>query len=433
MTQTPDNWGAPATGDPERADGGDRRASAACPDGSEGGGSRPGLLYGLQLAAPRSEGLSAWGPVFPSSSEIAVSTTAFRRVDAPQSDLEGARTWSLSVTAGTVALSASDPVRAARAAEVAVHRHRRDVDDLAASLTDHGWESVGRGREIAGWSRKSRALMTRRLAELDYSPIVAEGSSPVMLTLTYPREWEVVAPTGRAVKAHLERFRRRFCRRWGTRWIVVWKLEFQARGAPHLHLWLPSPGPIAEFRRWAAATWADVVDHQDPDERGRHEVAGVGVDVVSGLAGRDPKRLAIYFTKHNSPGMNKEYQHVVPQIWRAPGAGPGRFWGYAGLERREASVLLSDRDWLRCRRIIRRWSRSRASYAGGRFPSSVGPRVARMRVQRGTRPDGSPRYRWATVRRPLMGQAGARGGFALVNQGPDFARSLARAVAVWES
>ena len=37
----------------------------------------------------------------------------------------------------------------------------------------------------------------------------------------------------------------------------------------------------------------------------------------------DPKRLAIYFTKHSSPNDlgDKEYQHIVPEPWREPGKG----------------------------------------------------------------------------------------------------------------
>lgn len=44
---------------------------------------------------------------------------------------------------------------------------------------------------------------------------------------------------------------------------------------------------------------------------------------MKGLQARDPKRLAIYFTKHSSPNMDgaKEYQHNVPELWREPGKG----------------------------------------------------------------------------------------------------------------
>ena len=56
-------------------------------------------------------------------------------------------------------------------------------------------------------------------------------------------------------------------------------------------------------------------------------LAGTAVDVLKGLRACDPKRLAIYFTKHSSPNSldYKEYQHIVPDVWRGAGRGPGRF------------------------------------------------------------------------------------------------------------
>ena len=42
--------------------------------------------------------------------------------------------------------------------------------------------------------------MCRTFAELDYTPLVESGRVPAMVTLTYPGDWECVAPDGASVK-----------------------------------------------------------------------------------------------------------------------------------------------------------------------------------------------------------------------------------------
>jgi hypothetical protein len=51
-----------------------------------------------------------------------------------------------------------------------------------------------------------------QFAELDYTPLVECGSVPAMVTLTYPGEWESVAPDGASVKRHMVLWRKRFHR-----------------------------------------------------------------------------------------------------------------------------------------------------------------------------------------------------------------------------
>jgi hypothetical protein len=65
--------------------------------------------------------------------------------------------------------------------------------------------------------------------------------------------------------------------------------------------------------------------------------------VRNGLKACDPKRLAVYFTKHSSPNLHgdKEYQHIVPELWQQPGHGPGRFWGVYGLKKALAVVEIA--------------------------------------------------------------------------------------------
>lgn len=343
----------------------------------------------------------------------------------------------ITVGPGVVRLSWANPVRAEKAAERAVDRHRLDVAVEVDRIKSGRDEADPPGRSITEWSRKSRAAMCRTFAELDYTPLVESGRVPAMVTLTYPGDWEAVAPYGASVKRHMILWRKRFQREYGEPARCIWKLEFQRRGAPHIHLWMAppmSPGSSGRgFAQWLSNTWAQIVDHPDPEQKARHRLAGTAIDVRNGLRACDPKRLAIYFTKHSSPNMAgaKEYQHVVPELWRHPGRGPGRFWGVYGLKKAVAVVEVAQDAYLAARRIVRRWSRNQAVYgnSANRFPTAVVPRTAVRLVARFKRDTGVVEYRRVRRRRTLCNQGGSAGGYALVNDGPDFAAQLARAIA----
>jgi len=170
----------------------------------------------------------------------------------------------------------------------------------------------------------------------------------------------------------------------------------------------------------------------NPEQRARHLLAGTAIDILNGLRACDPMRLAIYFTKHSSPNHlgGKEYQHIVPDAWRKPGHGPGRFWGVHGLQRATAVVEIAQDAYLKARRIIRRWSRSQAIYGDHtrRFPTAVVPRMARVAVQRVDSQTGKVCQRRVRRRRLLCNQGGLAGGYVLVNDGPAFASQLAAAL-----
>lgn len=274
---------------------------------------------------------------------------------------------------------------------------------------------VGRSK-ISKWSAKSRLNMVETLCSLDYSPLLREGRTPAMVTLTLPGAWEVVAPTGAAFKALVRAFQERWFRATGERLAGVWKLEFQRRGAPHLHILCAPPARVGQlpFREWLSAVWADVVAHPDLVERMKHEQAGTGVDYNEGLRAKDPKRVAVYFLKHNNAG-GKEYQHVVPELWRAPGAGPGRFWGVWGLAPLVADVPVTYDQAVKASRVLRRWQESKRG-------------VRLVRVVRGcSRHTGE--IRWRTVRRRVR-RMPSTWGFLACNDGPAAALLLASALRV---
>jgi hypothetical protein len=207
-----------------------------------------------------------------------------RRPDGPHSQSPNGRRGTepesgrvrITVGPGVVRLGWTNPVRAEKAAERAVGHHQRDVDDaklhvrndLTVTVADDGRAVVsstrrsptaadqrGAGGVITEWSRKSRSSMCRAFAELDYSPLVESGRVAAMVTLTYPGDWEAVAPDGASVKRHMVLWRKRFHCEYGEPARYIRKLEFQRRGAPHIHLWMCGAhitGPLGSQLRPAA-------------------------------------------------------------------------------------------------------------------------------------------------------------------------------------
>lgn len=218
-------------------------------------------------------------------------------------------------------------------------------------------EPLVAGKRITAWSRKSRSRMNQQLRRFDYSKLFADGLEPAMITLTMPGKsddgdrdyWERLAPTPSSFKAMLNRFRSAYRHAWGAPIVGVWKMEFQQRGAPHVHILMTPPDGVAggrypyDFKRWLSMEWARIVGSTG-DARVRHERAGTGVDYV-GEGYRDPQRIATYFGKHGLFGA-KEYQNVMPAIWLGAiddGAIGARFWGSWGLPKASAVLQLGDR------------------------------------------------------------------------------------------
>lgn len=355
----------------------------------------------------------------------------------------------------------------------------RASEPVEPSETAEGADTPGEPAEpsestrgaILGWSSRSRARMVATIAELDLAPLVAAGDVG-MTTLTYPGEWESVAPNRAAVNRHLETLRKREARAWPQiEGRELWKFEFQRRGAPHVHrahvipegranegeaaahaarvaVWeaegRKGPKPyrreaVAEglpYREWLSVTWADIVGHADPEQRRRHVLAGTAVDMSEGERARDPKRLAVYFGKHGQ-FKAKDYQNEVPALWRETGESVGRFWGYRRLAKATVPASVSAGQAVFMGRVLARYAQQ------VRMINPVtGEKVTRLAVRReqryraeqvGTTAEGVPviryRKRWTTTRaRRMTGKN--RAGFLVVNDGPGMARDLARAAEV---
>lgn len=392
-----------------------------------------------------------WSPQFPSPDGLDLAVRMFDARPAWAGE-EGPRPRLL-VSAGAFAVEAPDLARRARRHERA-EQARRTAADIAATYILRGEDlpETDPSREILGLSSKARANMVRALCEIDYRPMLSDPTRlPAMVTLTYPTDWLTVAPNGKAAKRHLKAFRKRFIRAWGVDLLAIWKLEFQRRGAPHFHLLMVPPhgcarrpGPRARrdawvgaelpFKQWLSAVWADIVAHPDPTERERHEGAGTNVSFAEGLRASDPKRVSVYFTKHGA-FRAKEYQHCVPKEWQAPGQGPGRFWGYWGLERVTVAVEVAPQQATRAARIVRRWARAQGTTREVSVPRTRGGRAQPVHAEveglagaQLVQAQAPTRYR--SVRRRVR-RLGSGRGFVSVNNGQTFAVQLARALSIW--
>ena len=280
----------------------------------------------------------------PTRAEVFAAAASMPGQPARWAGQEGPR-WRLTVTPGSIQIGTKDYARLNRSAEERISRSLRDnfgmviQEPVVAPKRD----------KISEWSAKSRTNMVRTFCAVDWTPFVekvADGAAPAVVTLTLPGDWLTVAPDGEAFKKLVNTFRARYQRAWGEYIAGAWKLEFQRRGAPHLHILTVPPLGVDKklelpFRQWLSTVWTDVVAHPDPEERAKHLLAGTGVDYEETLRYGDPKRISVYFSKHGL-FAEKEYQNVVPEAWRQPGKGPGRFWGVWVLDVLKANVEIAD-------------------------------------------------------------------------------------------
>jgi hypothetical protein len=306
------------------------------------------------------------------------------------------------------------------------------------------------------WTAKSRRQMIRSYAALDFTPLYEADRLPVSITLTYPKDWLVVAPDGEAVQGHFAAFQRRWLRAWGEPMVCLWKREFQRRGAPHLHIYAAQPaGAAGDVRKaqhaaelvvweaagrvgrkpglrpavgdglritqWVAQVWADVVNHPDPAERTAMIRAGSQVSFKEGLRYADPKRLSVYFAKHGLY-RDKEYQNTPPKEW--DGKPVGRFWGKTGLE---TLIVVANvdggRDYYVAKRTMRRWAARTRVWDQQTLSVRYVKAVRQVRVQRGSQR--------RVVHRPVSRLGGASGSIC-VNDAPSIAEDLARVIALTE-
>lgn len=159
-------------------------------------------------------------------------------------------------------------------------------------------------KAITCLSDKSRRALTFKARNI-------EGVTH-MLTLTYPAEFPL---DGKTVKAHWTKIRK-----WLTAKKIggLWVLEFQKRGAPHLHVFTKgavSPDELSQ-------KWFDIVGSGDA----RHFQAGTKVEKL-----KCPHAVSNYATKFS-------VQKFVPVEF----VGVGRLWGTFGDAKVKPVVVVID-------------------------------------------------------------------------------------------
>jgi hypothetical protein len=129
---------------------------------------------------------------------------------------------------------------------IEVRRYRA----AALKTTGHSKKS-----QIREWSLKSRKNCVRTLAACALPDFLD------MITLTYPG---IFPCDGQIVHRDLEALLDRLQRRFGAV-PLIWKLEFQRRGAPHLMIFLQRPLGvwIGERQSWVERAWAGVLQSNE--------------------------------------------------------------------------------------------------------------------------------------------------------------------------
>ncbi len=258
--------------------------------------------------------------------------------------------------------------------------------------------------------------MVRQTGKLDFAPMFSRSDTlSALVTLTYPGDWLAVCPDRATLNRHFRALLLRFEYRWGYSWVFIWKLEFQRRGAPHLHMFGAVPTD-PEFRTWLSLAWFEIVASADP----LHLLAGTGVDYSEGDRFSDPKRIAVYFSKEGLASA-KDYQNVPPPEW----TGTGRFWGVRGLSKAVSTVQVTHETFDQSRRFLRQaveaQGRTVKVRARPKLVLSVDPETGEV-VEKWKR--GRARNR--RFQYQSLGKGGYAGAFLSLNDAPGFVADVGR-------
>lgn len=210
-------------------------------------------------------------------------------------------------------------------------------------FTGRGNSNPGKRGEVKGWSKGSARRNRRFLMRVDTDQLTGVG---VAMTLTVGRTPESGDEWRRIVRNFLFAVKRRGALRW--HWVVEW----QARGAPHLHLsiYFEEAGSY-----WAPVElvnhWLTLTSHLGSGPHGQH------FDAI-----RTPGFWAQYLAKHAARGQEhyQRQREALPDEWN----NTGRLWGKGGdWPERTAEYDIDERTYFRFRRLVWKWSRAKARTA----------------------------------------------------------------------
>lgn len=214
---------------------------------------------------------------------------------------------------------------------------------VGGSLTQVKFPSASRGRvgggekkEVRDFSKRSRRNLLNYFNSLNLDAI---NPLPVFITLTYPGTYPKDKETW------TEHFNRRFRRRLECRYgrvPVVWRKEFQRRGAPHFHLlvFFDARPSMKTLREFVSRAWYESCGSICPE----HLFAGTRVERIRSMRG--------------VTGYAAKYMGKLETL--APGVeSPGRFWGRwndSSLPIEPQVEGLSYEQAVRFRRVLRNYT-----------------------------------------------------------------------------
>lgn len=229
-----------------------------------------------------------------------------------------------------------------------------------------------RGR-ICGFSAAARRRLLEFMASIDRAATLP--AQMWMLTLTYPGVW-----SGDPIiwKKHLDNFLLRLRRAWGDLGLV-WKLEFQRRGAPHFHIILQMPldaiagmqkikefydakrnrnvriwtgGDIGKMREWCSKAWYECVGSGDSD----HLMAGTQVEPIESW-----EQCQSYAGKYLGKEVEllaSDFALKVPEANQSKNVSLGKFWGVRNKEQfkvTERQATCEWMEWIKIQRPLRKF------------------------------------------------------------------------------
>jgi len=197
----------------------------------------------------------------------------------------------------------------------------------------------------------------------------------VRVTLTYPDDFPY---DGRVVKRQFVAWQKRFVRQYGGL-RGLWVLEFQDRGAPHIHLLMGMPQYLEyeDFCWWGFNVWSEIAGFNSqygPIDTEHHWRMGLRFNVseMTYARAQKPVEVAEYLWSEAGKARQKQVPEGFVRV--------GRFWGVLGAGVREprqyfcceAAYFIARRVVLDLRvRKMRQFGRIRSRF-GGRYRNSGG-------------------------------------------------------------
>lgn len=173
------------------------------------------------------------------------------------------------------------------------------------------------GQIIRGIRGQIKMLSKQSLTRLAFTVLNSEVEFDSIITLTYG---ETFPENGKICKRHLHKFLTYAARDFGD-FEYCWFVEFQRRGAPHIHILTTLPEPDTLQRVEFALMWVRVV--AAPAREEREKMFLVHAYNIRGKKAWEKIREKDGARKYALKYALKQYQKDVPESFRDV----GRFWG----------------------------------------------------------------------------------------------------------